>query len=153
MQNKQCVIQFFSPPDDRFAASPRAAIVEPVSFWELTNFADFSLNSPISQNSPNSRKKRLNSWESLNSRKKRIAAPQPTPIHKLSRTPMVWNISVGQLGWLSGCAPSQLLHTCSLAEHGKLKEVLNFLATAKNISVINILLVLNPKRSSYWEEN
>jgi len=25
-------------------------------------------------------------------------APRPTPIHKLSRTPMVWSISTGQLG-------------------------------------------------------
>jgi len=60
---------------------------------------------------------------------------------------MVWNISIGQLGYLSGCATSQLLHTCSLAEYGKLKKVLDFIATTKNI---NILLTLNPKHSSYW---
>jgi len=36
--------------------------------------------------------------------------PQPTPIHKLSITSMVWNISMGQLGYLSVCTPSQLLH-------------------------------------------
>jgi len=65
----------------------------------------------------------------------------------------VWNISTGQLGCLPGCAPSQLLHTCSLAEHGRLEKVLYFTATIKTISVINILLVLNPKHSSYWEEN
>jgi len=41
---------------------------------------------------------------------------------------MVWNISIGQLG-------------------------LSIIATTENISVINILLVLNPKHSSYWEEN
>jgi len=57
------------------------------------------------------------------------------------------------LGWLLGCAPSQLLHTCSLAEHGRLERVLDFTATIENISVINILLLLNPKYSSYWEEN
>jgi len=28
-----------------------------------------------------------------------------------------------------------------------------FLATTENSSVIKILLVLNPKHSSYWEEN
>jgi len=50
---------------------------------------------------------------------------------------MAWNISIGQLGlaaWL--CSP-QLLHTCSLAEHGKLKKVLDFLATTKNIIVLS----------------
>jgi len=30
---------------------------------------------------------------------------------------VVWNISIAQL--LPGCAPSQLLHTCSSAKHGK----------------------------------
>jgi len=30
--------------------------------------------------------------------KKRIPAPRPTPIYKLSMTSMVWNISLGQLG-------------------------------------------------------
>jgi len=66
---------------------------------------------------------------------------------------MVWNISTAQLDWLPGHAPSQLLLTCSLAEHGMLQKVLDFLATTKTISVINILLVLNPKHSSYLEEN
>jgi len=40
-----------------------------------------------------------------------------------------------------------------LAEHEKLDEVLDFTATTENISVTNILLVLNSKHSSYWEEN
>jgi len=57
------------------------------------------------------------------------------------------------LGWLPGCAPSQLLHTCPLAEYGRLEKVLGLIATTENISVINILLVLNPNHSSYWEEN
>jgi len=64
---------------------------------------------------------------------------------------MVRNISTGQLGYLSGHAPSQLLHTCS--QYGRLEKVLDFIATAENINVINILLVLNPKHSSYWGEN
>jgi len=71
----------------------------------------------------------------------------------LSTMSLVRNISTGQLGYQSGCVPSQLLHTCSLAEHGELKEVLDFLATTKNITVISILLILNPKHNSYWEEN
>jgi len=54
----------------------------------------------------------------------------------------------GQLGWLPGCALSQPLHTCSLAEREKLEVVLDFIATTENISVINILLVLNAKHSS-----
>jgi len=57
------------------------------------------------------------------------------------------------LGSLPGCAPSQLLYTSSLAEYEKLQIVLDFIATTKKISAINILLVLNPKHSSYWEEN
>jgi len=66
---------------------------------------------------------------------------------------MVRNIAVGQPGYLSDCAPSQLQHTCSLAEYKKLEKLLDFLATAKNISVNNSLLLLNSKHSSYWEEN
>jgi len=57
------------------------------------------------------------------------------------------------MGKLSGHALSKLLHTCSLAEHEKLKKVFNFIAKTKKISVINILVILNPKHSSYWEEN
>jgi len=57
------------------------------------------------------------------------------------------------LGYLSGCALSQLLHTCSLAEHKKLEKVLHFIATTENISLINIILILSPKHSTYWEEN
>jgi len=57
------------------------------------------------------------------------------------------------LGSQPGDAPSQRLHTRSLAEYQELEEVLDFIATTKNISVINVLLVLNPKHSSYWDEN
>jgi len=64
-------------------------------------------------------------------------------------TSMAWNISIGQLGCLSGCASCQLLHACSLAEYGKLEKVLDFLATAENITITNILLLLNLKHSSY----
>jgi len=47
------------------------------------------------------------------------------------------------LGWLPGCAPSQLLHTCSLAEYERPEKVLDFTATNEAIGVTNILLVLN----------
>jgi len=60
---------------------------------------------------------------------------------------------LASLGCLPGCAPSQLLHPCSSAEYEKLEKVLDFLATTKNISVIDSLLVLNPKHSSYWQKN
>jgi len=62
---------------------------------------------------------------------------------------MVWNISVGQPGHLPGHARPQLLHTSSLAGEEKLEGVIDFIAVTKNISVANILLVLNPKHSSY----
>jgi len=46
----------------------------------------------------------------------------------------------------SSCTPHQ-------PNMGDWKKVLDFLATTKNISVITILLVLNPKHTSYWDEN
>jgi len=57
---------------------------------------------------------------------------------------------LSSLGRLPGSAPSQLLSTCSLAEYGTRES--HFLATTKNISVINSLLLLNPRHNSYWEE-
>jgi len=36
---------------------------------------------------------------------------------------------------------------------GDWKKVLDSLATMENISVTDFLHVLNPKHSSYWEEN
>jgi len=36
---------------------------------------------------------------------------------------MVWNISIGHLGYLSGHAPVQLWQTCSLAEYEKLEKI------------------------------
>jgi len=62
---------------------------------------------------------------------------------------MVRKISIGQLGYLSGYAPSQLLYTCSLAESEKLEKVLNFTTTTENVNVINILLAINPNHSIY----
>jgi len=66
---------------------------------------------------------------------------------------MVWNISTRQLGlaaWL--CSLPAPAHY-SLAEQGRLEKALDFTATTENISVINTPLILNPKHSSYWEEN
>jgi len=51
-----------------------------------------------------------------------ILLHQPTPFIYWA-----WHLWYGiflfaSLGYLPGCAPSQLLHTCSLAKHGKLKK-------------------------------
>jgi len=62
---------------------------------------------------------------------------------------MVWNISIGQPGYLSVCALFQLLHPCSLAEHKKLEKVLDFIATTENIIIISIFPMLDPTHSSY----
>jgi len=71
---------------------------------------------------------------------KRVPVPLPVLIYKISMMSKVWNISIGHLGLLPGHTPSQLLHTCPLAKHGKLKKVLDFLATAENISVLSTFL-------------
>jgi len=84
---------------------------------------------------------------------KRIPAPWPTPIHKPRMTSLVWNISIGQLGVAAWLCSLELPHTSSLAQHERLEKVLDFLATTENTSLTKILLVLNPKHSSYWEEN
>jgi len=78
-----------------------------------------------------------------------LPAPRSTPTPKLSVASMVWNISIHQLDYLYGYVPSQLLHSCSSAEHEKLEEVLDFIATTENISVIIILLILNSTHGSY----
>jgi len=90
------------------AVSPQATIV------------DFA---KVTEKSPNSRK--------------RVPAPLPTPAYILNVTSTVWNISIGQPGCLSGHAPTQLPHTCSLAECEKLEKVLEFIVTTKTISVLS----------------
>jgi len=79
--------------------------------------------------------------------------PTPTPLHRLSMTFMVWNISIGRLGlaaWLCSLPALALLIIIWVRETGRSPS---FSATTENISVINIFLLLNPKHSSYWEEN
>ena len=97
--------------------------------------------------------KSFNSQEKKGITEWRIPALQLAPIYTLSMTSILWNFSTGQPGlaaWLYSLpGPAHLL----IAEYWKLKKVRGFLATTENISVINILLVLNPKHSSYWEEN
>ena len=114
----------------------------------------------IFQNSP----KNPNSWKNSNSQTRaglnswkwearRIPALHLTPIHKLSMMFKVWNISIGQVGlavWLCSLPASAQLLISWIWETGKSPW---FIATTENISVINIILLLNPKHSSYWEEN
>ena len=112
MQNKLYAIQFFSWLDDQFPVSPWAATAEPQNheFQQI----------PKKVWTPG--QKRI--WTHGKEKSRELPAPWPVPIHKLSVTSMVWIISIGQLGYLSGCTPSQLLHTCSLAEYKKLEKVL-----------------------------
>ena len=130
-----------SPPNDWFTVSPRAAIAK----RQTHGFGKFC-KTPEKDWTPGQERTQTQGKE------QRAPCPSARPTPKLSTVFMVWSISNGQLGCLPGCAPSQLLHTCSLAEHEKLEEALDFLATTKNHSVTNILLVLNPKHSSYWQE-
>jgi len=82
-------------------------------------------------------------------REERLLHPSQPLFLKLARYPWYGVLPLASLGWLPGCAPSWVLHICSSAEYEKLEKVLDFLATTENISVISILLVLNPKHSSY----
>ena len=91
--------------------------------------------------------------EKIKRLKNTIPAPRPTHFHKLSMTPMVWNVSTGQPGLSAWLCSLPALQACSWAGYEKLEEVLDITATTKTISVSNILLLLNPKHSSYWGEN
>ena len=148
MQNKLYIILYFSPPDDWFAVSPWAEIAKPRTQGFLWIFAKLLKKAKLPENFELPDKRGFK----LTDKSRMFPAPCPTPIHKLSITSMVWNISIDQLGYLPVCAPSQLLHTCSLAEYEKLEKVLDFISTTENIGV-NTILVLNPEHSSCWEEN
>jgi len=151
MQNKLYTIQFFSPPNDQLHSKYPSSDCRTHRFPGAHMFHGFHQTHKFCR-THHTHGKTLNSWKSSNVQKRHDSFPQPTPIHKLSMTSVVWNISIGQLGYMSGCASSKLLHTCTLAECEKLGKLLDFL-TSKTISVINILLIPNPKHSSYWEEN
>ena len=123
MQNKLCTIQFFSPPNNQFTAPPKKV---------QTPGQERIQKHPRKQKS----QKKISPW--------------PTSFINWAWPLWYGKFPLAILGYLSGCAPSQFLHTCSLT--GKTGKSPLFIATTENISVINILL-LNPKHSSYWEEN
>jgi len=91
-----------------------------VVFLEITNFTDLAKFANFA--------KLIKLTEKFELTEKETPAPWPTPIYKLSVRSMAWSISPGQLGLP---APSPLLHTCLLAECGRLEKVLHFLATIK----------------------
>jgi len=99
-------------------------------------------------------KKRLNPCKSSNSQKKRGFLPPANPHlyaqHSAYGTEYFrWPSWPSYLAVLppSSSTPARWLNLRNC------KEVLDFLATAKPVSVTNILLILKPKHSTYWEEN
>ena len=91
-QNNLYTIEFFSPPNDQFSASPLAVSMETP---ETVNFAKF----PKKFKFPHKREYELTEMREEDS----FLPPQPSTICKLSMRSMLWNISIGQLGvvvWL-----------------------------------------------------
>jgi len=89
--------------------------MEPTNFPELMDFTDFAKLMNFTEVAELREKDqthgKVQSPGRSNSWKKRVPAPQPTPIHQLSKTSLVWNISIGQLGlvdWL--CSLPALVH-------------------------------------------
>jgi len=105
MQNKLYTTQFFSPPDDRPTASSPAVIVE----HQTREFLRISHNSPKKNRTPRKVQTPGQDFEDKDSNLQKMrradSCPPANPIHKLSMRFMVWNISTGQLGYPSGCAP------------------------------------------------
>jgi len=137
MQNKLYTIQFSWHPMTDSQSVPEQQSQNP----KIVNFGKLPKKTELTEKVQPPGQERIQIHENEKSRK--LCAPPPTPIHKLSMPSMVWNISVDQLR----------LETCSLAEYGELEEVLDFIATTENVSVTNILLIVNPKHSIYWEDN
>ena len=146
MQNKLYTAQFFSPLDDQLAASSSAVITEPGKSQILRNSwkdrTSGEVWTPGQERIPSHRQE-----------KSRFPPPGRPPHITWARCLQYGIFPLASLGHLSGSAPSQLPYICSVAEYGRLDKVLDFIATTKNISITNILLLLNPKHSSYWEEN
>jgi len=117
MQNKLYTI--FSPPDEQLTASPQAAIAEPKTLRLCK----------IPEKDRTTRKVRTTRQQMIqthgNKKSREPLGPWPTPIHKLSLMSMIWSISPGQLGCLSGCAPSQLPHTHSLNTRNRKQSLIS----------------------------
>ena len=138
----------FSSPDDWFAARPRAATVGLVN-------CGFCKSHEIPKKDRTPRKVWTPRQERIFTHSKEKISLHPVQPPFINWAWHLWYgiFLLASLGYLPGHAPSQLLHTCSLAECEKLGKVLDVTATTENISVISILLMLDPKHSSYWEGN
>ena len=118
---------------------------DPEQHLQNLEVADFmnSAEFPKNSNSPKNWNSRTRQNSNSQNKEGQIPAPRQIPINKLRLTSMVWNISIGHLGlavWLCSLpAPAHLF----ISWIREIENVLDFLATTKNISVINILLVLN----------
>jgi len=99
VQNILHTIQFFLLPDDQLHSQ---SLSSNRGTWRFPGAHEFC-GTP---------RKRQNSQKSSSAQKKRkIPAPWPTLISKLSMTSMAWNISIGQFGlaaWL--CSLPALVH-------------------------------------------
>jgi len=82
-----------------------------------------------------------------------IPAPWPTPLYKHSMTSMLWIFPLASLAIHLALLPPSSCTPPHQPNTGNWKKVRDFLATTKTISIINILLILNSKHSSYWKEN
>jgi len=139
MQNILYTIWFSHDPVTDLQPVPEQRSLKP----QLTNFRMLPKNTELLEKLKLPEKKK-------DSRKKGFLTPGQPLFINWAWHPWHGIFPLASLGQLPGCAPSQLLHTWSLAERNK--RILDFLAATKTISGSNILRVLNPKHSSYWEE-
>ena len=115
MQNKQYTIQFFPTVWWPIAQPvPEQWLWISQNLWILQSL-QISLNS----------QKRSNLQKTY--RKKGSCPPDQPPFINGAWRPWHGIFLLAILGSLPGRAPSQLLHSCSSTEHGKLKNVLDFL--------------------------
>ena len=158
MQIKLDTIKFFSPPNDLLCSQTPNSNCRTCWFPRVHKFHKFSQTCKFYR-TWRIHRKRQNSRNTLNSQKKKISwnpqkgenllPPGQPPFKNWAWHPLYGIFPLASLGWLPGYSLSQLLHTCSLAQHGALEKAIDFLTTTKNISVISILLILNPNHSRY----
>ena len=74
-------------------------------------------------------------FERTDKREERVDShlPSQTPFINWAWCPWCGVFPLASLGWLPGCAPSQLLHTCSLDEYEKLEKSPCFHSNDKNL--------------------
>jgi len=93
--------------------------------------------------------------EDSNSVKKKEQTPASWPTHFHKPIMMSWH-GICPLASSALCLSVLLPSSCTPPHQLNMRnwrKVLDFVATTANIRVINILLLLNLKHSSYWEKN